>query len=118
MDIDIIEQNIQDLENADTSFCNVEELAMLYIVQDHLKNRLQTQIEDELDDILPVYKKYIDVKQKFQLNQVDDTAVLHYFSLVCQEIKEFLLTLYSGTSTLKERKQLYKMLTEIMEIFS
>lgn len=115
MDIEIIQDNINELENADTTFDNVRELALLYVVRDNLKTSTQTVVTNEIDDILPAYQKYIDAKRKFQLQQTDETGMLKYIQLVCQETKEFILALYKGTDMRKERHYIVETLSYLYE---
>ncbi len=60
-------------------------------------------VENELMDILPAYQKYIKAKQMYQMKQTDDSSMLEYMELVCYELSDFIIELYSGTDTRKER---------------
>lgn len=113
MDIDIIEDAIQELEESDTTADNVLELASLYIVRDNLKNANLSTINNELDDILPAYTDYISIKQKYQRHELTEDAVVYSIKQLCQEIKDLIHTVYSGTDMAKERKQLCSMLTSL-----
>lgn len=106
MNLQIIEENIKELEMADTTFDTVQELALLYIIKNNLKSPVQTTVEREYTEILPAYKKYVEAKRQFQLKQTDETNMIKYMELLCSEISDFLIALYSGTSTYKERKLL------------
>ena len=102
MNIDVINENIKELENSETTFENVQELAYLYTV----KNNFQKfdEVETELNEIFPAYKKYVESKREYQLHRTDETGMIKYMEILCQEVADFLDALYSGTSTLKERK--------------
>lgn len=119
MDIDILEENIQELENSDTTFENVQELAYLYIIKDHLYSSnasiKQDDVEKELSDILPAYQKYINSKRRYQLHDTDDESMIKFMQLVCQELKEFILSLYNGTSTRKERHYIEETLSYLID---
>ena len=105
---------IDELENAETSLSNIRNLSALYNVKTHL---LGTEKFDrtakELNDILPSYLNYIDVKRKYQLKEITETNVLLQLGNVCKEIKEFIQTLYSGTDTPEERDILRQMIKEM-----
>ena len=111
MDIQIINENITELENLDTTFDNVQELAYLYIIKDHFTK--SDKIEQELSDILPAYQRYVEAKRRFQLNLTDSEPMIELLKLLCQEIADFIGILYSGTSTRKERHILEETLSKI-----
>ena len=118
MDIQIINENITILENSDTTVDNVQELALLYIVRKGLKSSLQTMVDGELKDVFPAYTKYIEAKRKFQLNEIDEFAMVKYMQLLCNEIKEFIETLYHTTDTRKERVILTEMSSYLYNVVS
>lgn len=106
MDIRLIDDAIEDLLESDTTRSNAEELAALIVVQDYLQNRLQRRFdatEAELNDVLPQYRQYKEVKRKYQRKEVTDDCVLVSLKLLCKEIQEFMYTLYHNTDMLKER---------------
>ena len=96
-----IEESIKDLENSSTTYDNCSKLASLYIVRDKMKQN--DVVEDELNDVLPSYKRYVEVKRKYQLKEVTADALYTAFNSLCNEIQEFLHTLYSCTDTEQER---------------
>lgn len=107
MNLTDINDAIETLSESDSTLSNVRNLASLYIVQDHLQNALKTQnnsVESELNDILPSYRKYCDIKRKFQLHELTEEAVYKALERVCKEINEFLHILYNNTDTEKERQ--------------
>ena len=67
----------------------------------------------ELDDIIPTYNRYIEIKREYQLGNVSETAVLHALELVCSEIQDLISTIYSGTDSYKERRILNKFLNAL-----
>ena len=122
LDIIEIENTIQELENADTTFDTCIKLSALYNVRDHLKDSTQTMIDTqnddvvvrELSDVLPHYKKYVSVKQAYQLGTGNANTVEQSFSVVCREIQEFIFALYSGTDMQEERFLLYNGIQELL----
>ena len=118
MDIEIIQDNIEELENADTTFDNVRELALLYIVRNNLKSSVQPVVIRELHDIFPAYQKYVEAKQAYQRHISDDSALVNYMQLLCQEIREFMVALYAGTDLRKERHYIEETLSTIQDTIS
>jgi len=115
MDTIAIKEAIQSLEESETTPENVAELASLYIVYTHLTTEPVDPVESELDDILPYYRKYRDIKRRYQLNQAIDGEVIHGMKDVCQELKEFIDMLYYSTDMNKERLCLKKLVKELAE---
>lgn len=118
MNIEEIKSTIEELENSDTTFSNCEKLASLYIVYEHLTTPdtiIQDDSEKELQDIFPQYQAYINIKRKYQLNQIADSALLQAMHILCVEIKEFILTLYQSTELAQERQEIQRLLSEIKE---
>ena len=116
LDIEEIDNTIETLENSSTTFDNVLKLASLYIVKEHMQNVSTGQIdvsESELKDILPAYRKYVDVKKEFQLNHIDKSALISSMNIVCKEIHEFLTTLYQNTECIECRELLIDMIHTI-----
>lgn len=115
MNLDEIDNTISSLEKSETTFSNCERLAHLYVVREHLSNI--DKVVSEYNDILPSYKKYCEVKAKFQRNEISESCVGKYMSRVCQEIYEFLLILYNNTDTQDERDNIKTMLYNIQNRF-
>ena len=119
MDIVAINEAIQSLENDDTTVDNVSELSALYICRDHLyRTQSFDATETELRDIFPYYKKYREVKYRYQLNQTTEGEVIENMNAVCKELKEFVDTLYSGTDMNKERMCIRQLLKELNEKYN
>ncbi len=121
MDIMAIEEAIQTLENEDTTFDNVSELASLYICRQYMNKPLNLMVsgtQKELEDILPYYMKYKDIKKRYQLNQTSEGEVIQGIKNVCREIQEFISTLYSGTDMNKERLCIVKTLEQLYKKYS
>ena len=115
MDINIINDAIKTLELEDETFDNVSELASLYIVRNNMTQMSFSNAEDELYDILPSYKKYVDCKRRYQLGQTNEGEVIHSLKLLSSEISEFILTLFSGTDMRKERLILIEEMQKICD---
>lgn len=117
MDLSVINEAIDELENSETSLSNVRNLSALYTVKEHLiGSKHYGSVVKELNDILPSYLNYIDVKRKYQLKEITETNVLLQLGNVCHEIKEFIQTLYSGTDSPEERKIINDLIEQLKEI--
>lgn len=116
MDMYMIDDTIEELEQSDTNFANCDKLAMLYIIKDHYKKYppvlrgLYDEVEEELNDIAPQYKKYCELKRKYQLNEISKEPVIQSMNLVCKEIEDFIRILYCNTDMKEERDLIIKML--------
>ena len=117
LNISTINDLINDFENGDTSLSNIRNLSALYNVKSHLlgSNKFDKTAK-ELNDILPSYINYIEVKKKYQLKEITETNVLLQLGNVCQEIKEFLFMLYHSTDTPEERKIIKDLINQLREI--
>lgn len=119
MDIQVIENTITDLENAENTFENCSKLASLYIIREEVKKGNNAKIDGivrELNDILPAYDYYIDRKRCYQLGQCDEDFVISSMSTLCFEISEFIQTLYSSTDMPKERNLIRNLISNLQEI--
>lgn len=116
MDMYMIDDTIEELEQSDTNFANCDKLAMLYIIKDHYKKYppvlrgLYDEVEEELNDIAPQYKKYCELKRKYQLKEISKEPVIQSMNLVCKEIEDFIRILYCNTDMKEERDLIIKML--------
>ena len=118
MDLSTINDLIDELENSETSLSNIRNLSALYNVKSHiLGNKTYDNVVKELNDVLPSYLQYVEVKRRYQLKEITDEAVISYLYRVCKEIKEFIQTLYSGTDTQKERDVLQDLINQLKEMF-
>lgn len=118
MDINSIIEEIQTLESGPTTVNNVIELASLYIVKEQLQNGNMPGInglQAEINDILPAYNKYCEVKRKYQLNEISDDAVIYQLELVLQEIADLVCTIYRGTDMRKERRKIKETIEQLYE---
>lgn len=71
----------------------------------------------ELQDILPSYVEYINLKRAYQMGEITESRVIKSLKFVCIEIREFLDTLYSSTDMNKERKCIRDMIYNISRDF-
>ena len=116
LDLEMIDNTIKELENDDTNFVNCQKLASLYIVRQYYeppKDLNSTAVEQELNDILPKYRQYCEVKKRYQLNQATNQQVIDVLKDLCREIQEFYHTLYSGTDMPEERDELLNLVKSL-----
>lgn len=113
MDILEINNTITELENGETTFANCEKLAALYTVREHIP---LDDVLNEYDDILPSYSKYCEYKKKYQLGEVSEQCVESSLQKVCQEIYEFIHTLYISIDISAERTIISDMLQTLSNI--
>ena len=121
MNINLIEENLQMLSNSDTTFDNVQELAMLSIAHDYLKNRSERttdSVRAELNDIVPSYDRYKEIKRKYQMGESSKESVIDSLQRVCKETYEFLLILYSNTDFQDERSCIQNLLENVVRKIS
>ena len=110
MDIKYIDKLISEFENSEESLSNIRALSSLYIIRDHCN---QDVVEQELDDILPQYKSYCEIKKRFQMKQLPEQAVFTAMNNLCRELSEFIHILYSNTDTKTERQILTETINEL-----
>ena len=117
LDLKLIEATIKELEAEGTNFSNCEKLSHLYICRDNLLKNLEPidEVQRELDDILPYYTKYKEIKKRSQLNQALDIEVIQGIEDVCKELKEFIEAIYSSTDMNKERVCIKSMISQLSE---
>ena len=119
MDIELIEDTIAELEQDATSFDNCEKLAYLYICRDNYYKRTtgminsDTNPQKELEDLLPAYNKYVDTKTRYQKYEVVEQMLIYSMDRLCEEIVEFISSLYHNTETEAERALLIKLVDDI-----
>ena len=123
LDIQLIEDTIEELEQDATSFENCEKLTYLYICRDNYYNRSMKRIDSlkskseqstqsELNDLLPAYQKYIDTKRRYQQYEVVEQMLIYSMDNLCDEITEFISSLYHNTESTAERTIILKMINE------
>ena len=120
VDITTIEDTLEELVNdAPTTFETCEKIAHLTITRDLLKSRLNRTREgservlNELHDILPSYSKYVDTKKRYQQYEVVEQMVVIAMQNLCDEIADFIITLYRNTESEAEREAIENMIDEV-----
>lgn len=119
MNIEDVESTIVKLENEDTTFENCEKLASLYIVRDYYLKSLKqagNEAEHELNDILPQYKKYVELKRRYQMSEISEKPIENSIKAVCKEISEFIKIMYQCTDMPIEREYIKKMLNNLQTL--
>lgn len=120
MDLQVIRNTIADLEQADNTFDNCAKLASLYIiVSEAEKSKIDPKssvTEGELQDILPAYRHYVDAKRNYQLNGTSEEQTVKALGFVCQEIYEFIQSLYSSTDMPQERTHIRNLISKLQEM--
>lgn len=116
MDIQEIINTIEQLENSATTYDNCFKLASLYTIKDNYdrqqvnEDKISDDVEQEYSDILPQYIEYVDIKRRYQLGELSEKAVETQIKKVCDEISEFIHTLYTCTDMPIEREYIKNML--------
>lgn len=116
MNLTEVNEAIKELQESSLTLSNARNLSALINVRDYLQNSTQRKpdsLERELNDILPQYREYCNIKRGYQLGKLSDTDLIVAMRHVCKEIKDFLLLLYENTEIAQERTQLKAMLEEI-----
>lgn len=116
LDIEEIDNTIETLENGSTTFDNVLKLASLYIVKEHMQNAFTESVdapERELNDVLPAYRKYKDIKRDFQLGNSSKDNLISTMKSVCTELKEFITTLHHNTECEECRNLIQNMIKSL-----
>lgn len=115
LNIKDINETIEQLEQGPTTFEVCNKLATLYTVRKEYGE--QNAVSDELNDIMPRYKRYCKTKQQYQLRELGVVMVYQAMADVCSEISEFIETLYSHTDTEEERSMIQNMVLDIYNKF-
>ena len=113
LDMDMVESTIRELENSDTTFVNCDKLASLYIIREHFS--VKDEVTKELSDILPHYYIFCDKKREYQVNKVGEDVVIDSLQTVCNEILEFIQTLYSSTDMVEERTIILSLIDKLQD---
>lgn len=123
MNIIEINNTIKELESADSSLSNIRNLASLYIVQGQMQNKLNTVLQqsndvvlNELYEVIPSYKQYVIAKRRRQLNEISNDLVFDALNRLGKELKDFIKSLYTATSSENERLILGKIITDLKDV--
>ena len=112
IDLNEIEDTIKDIENKNTTLDNCRILADMLIIEHFYKIKTDN-VENELNDILPQYQRYREIKRKYQLQEVTENAVINAIYNVCRELSEFIHTLYGCTDIQAERDAIVDMIAHL-----
>lgn len=126
LDIHDVDRTIRELENGETTFANCSKLADLYIVRKYFETSKEMQeeyghkygdpkVKKELGDIMPSYTEYCDLKKHYQMGEITEKPVMSAMDKVCNEIYEFVYTLYSSTDMIEERSMLINIVDKLQE---
>ena len=116
MNLTEVNDATKELLNGPLTLSNARNLSALITIQSYMKNAIQSKpdgLEQELNDILPQYKEYCNIKRGYQLGKLSDTDLIVAMRRVCKEVNEFLLSLYENTETAEERTILKTMLKDV-----
>ena len=116
MNLKEINDAINELLNGPLTPSNARNLSALIVVQSYLQNAIQSEsdsLERELNDILPRYKEYCEIKRDYQLGKIPKDDIIISMRRVCKEVNEFLLSLYENTETAEERTMLKTSLKDV-----
>lgn len=110
MNTDEIHKCIDRLLNADTTYSNCQKLASLIVISDYITRNINSSTKDdfrdagrELSDILPSHENYCETKTNFQLKKTGKEPVIEALICVCNEVQDYIHSLYSCTSMPEER---------------
>ena len=112
MDKKIVDEMIDELESADTTYQNCNDLAALYKLRDEFG---ASKVESEIEDILPAYRKYVEVKTKYQRGDTTKEVVIEALNFVCREIFDLVKTLYSCSDMPLERVKIQNMVQALSD---
>ena len=117
MQIESINNAIAELDTAETTVKNVEELACLYIIRNNLQNANKHANSASDRVFLPYYNVYVEDKRKYQRHEITDDIIKEDIRYACLEIIDFLTVLYNCTDSEYERKEIKNMFQCIHEKF-
>lgn len=118
MNIAEVDEAINELQESSLTLSNARNLSALVNVREYLQNAIQSKpdsLEAELNDVLPQYKNYCEVKRQYQLKQASEDDIVIALRKVCKEVKEFLLILYQNTDMKIERTMIKNMMSDVQE---
>lgn len=118
LDLELINNTITELEADETNFSNCIKLAALLTIksnytQPEAEIEPFDQVRKELEDVLPHYLEYCNLKTDYQLGKVGKEPILKALTSVSKEVEEFVQTLYRSTDMPEEREILQSMVCRI-----
>lgn len=75
-----------------------------YVIERKPVDKNVDQVTNELNDIMPALKEYQNAKADFQQHKITQEGVNHHLKRLVVEINEFLVMLYSNTTSPEERE--------------
>ena len=108
-------KNIQDMKSKEPTPQNMRDIALLELwlssnTQKAVPNVSTVKIQNEINDILPAYVEYIEVKRKRMLKEVTDEKVLFTLQTLVNELQDLIEMIYRNTETCEEREILTRFL--------
>ena len=100
MNLEEINNTIAELETGETTFVNCQKLASLYTVRDNYGKSISTV---EIQDTLPAYTHYCDIKGQYQRSLLPAESVHIAMESVCKELSELISLIYSNSDMEQER---------------
>lgn len=123
LDIEQINTTIEELEQSNTTYDTCVKLASLYIVRDNYNKRVneagnsvEDDVEEELDDILPQYRRYVELKRRYQMGEIGERPIEIAIKSVCKEISELIQMLYRCTDMPVERECIKEMVGNLQNL--
>ena len=113
LNVDEIDEAINSLECEDLTYSVCSKLADMYIIKQYLDNNTSDNIITEYNDILPSYEDYKRVKTNYMQHNISENVVIDKMALLCNEISEFIHTLYINTISKEERIIIMNMLENL-----
>lgn len=120
LDLELVDKTIEELENDETTVFNCQVLAALYAIQDrHARQPKQSHdnVTKELCDIFPEYAKYKETKLKYQQNEESKVVLVNTMHELCDEIQQFVQTLYCSSELPEEREQIRSVIFNLKGLF-
>ena len=99
-------------------------LASLYTIKDHMEHPKEKvhehyemykeePIKKEIDDVLPAYQDFKELKRKYQLGEIEKAKVLKSFDVLLLQIRELIQILYRNSDMPEERERLSNIISEM-----
>lgn len=118
IDLEEINAEILSLENKKLDYAVCSHLADMVILKNFYSSGESENdvVVKEYDDILPKYIKYKDVKRLYQLDKTTEKEMLKSLSSACDEIYEFINTIFINTGSQSERDIIVLMIQRLSKI--
>jgi hypothetical protein len=120
-------------ESQNHTYSNLEKLATLYVLYDHLYGSNESTNKDTTPsiqhsysisrknaesgvEVLPTFFDYVEAKNAYKIGDVPKDKVLRTFNALVFEIKEMFNLIYSNTDTEEEREILYALIEDLQRV--